>query len=65
MVITLPPAIMEEIQRYLYEYYWEWRTICKIINIKHGYMFEIDEIEEIFGNNLKKLLNKSKLAVNN
>lgn len=55
----LPPAVMDEIQRYLYEYCWEWRTICKVINFKFGYLFEIDEIEKMFRGNQKPLFCKT------
>ncbi len=52
-MILLSMHVMEEINRYL-NYGWEWKTICKVINFKHGYDFEIFEIEELFYQNLGK-----------
>ena len=44
----LPPPVIREIHRYLHENHWEWRTVCKVINYKYGYRFEIFELEDIF-----------------
>ncbi len=56
---------MEEIHRYLYEYCWEWRTICKVINFKYGYLFEIYELEKIYQVNKKSnFLGQRKTAAN-
>lgn len=49
-MILLPTPVMDEISRYL-DYAWEWKTICKIINFRHGYDFEIFELERIYRDN--------------
>lgn len=50
--IMLPLSILEEIRRYLMDYAWEWRAICKVINLKHGYSFEPENIEKVYRDSL-------------
>ncbi len=58
-MILLSMPVMEEINRYL-DYCWEWKTICKVINFKHGYDFEIFEIEELYYDNLGRYMEYKK-----
>jgi hypothetical protein len=60
-MVMLAVPIMEEIYRYL-EYGWEWKTICKIINFKHGNCFEIDELQKLYNNNFGIYRELKKLA---
>lgn len=54
--MVLPLHVLEEIHRYLTDYAWEWRTISKVINYKHGYNFEPDSMERIFKKSLRLIL---------
>lgn len=52
-MLLLSVPVMDEISRYI-EYGWEWKTICKVINFRHNFDFEIFEIERLFYDNLKR-----------
>jgi len=59
-VKTLPLHVLEEIRRYSMDYAWEWRMICKIINLKHGYEFEVEEMEKLYKHNLDCIFERPK-----
>ena len=52
-MILLSMPVMDEISRYL-EYGWEWKTICKVINFKHRFDFEIFEIQRLYFDNIER-----------
>lgn len=52
-MLLLSVLVMEEISRYV-DYGWEWKTICKVINFKHSFDFDIFEIEKFYYENIRR-----------
>ena len=53
--MILPLNVLDEIHRYLTDYAWEWRTICKVINYKHGYHFEPNRMARIYKESIENI----------
>jgi len=62
-VESLPLNVLEEIRRYSMDYAWQWRMICKIINLKHGYNFEPEDMEKLYRLNLGRIFERPRTRV--
>jgi len=51
--VVFPLYVLEEIQRYLTDYAWEWRTISKVINYKYGYTLEPESMERVYKKSMR------------
>jgi hypothetical protein len=63
-MLLLSVPVMDEISRYII-YGWEWKTICKVINFKHSFDFEIFEIEKLYYDNLRRYKDLKRSAEEN